>query len=41
MSKPVRKPTCEAIIDLFPEPFVVIDRHYNIVSANREYKAHY
>ncbi|MFW2372784.1 MAG: sigma-54 interaction domain-containing protein [Gammaproteobacteria bacterium] len=35
------KPTCEAIIDLFPDPFVIIDRHFQIVSANQKYKDHY
>ncbi len=35
------KPTCEAIIDLFPDPFVVIDRNFLIVSANQKYKDHY
>lgn len=35
------KPTCEAIIDLFPDPFVVIDRNFQIVSANQKYKDHY
>lgn len=35
------KPTCEAIIDLFPEPFVIIDREFHIVSANQHYREHY
>ena len=35
------KPTCEAIIDLFPDPFVIIDRNFQIVSANQKYKEHY
>jgi len=35
------KPTCEAIIDLFPDPFVIIDRNFQIVSANEKYKDHY
>ena len=35
------KPTCEAIIDLFPEPFVIIDRDFHIVSANQHYREHY
>lgn len=39
--KPPLKPTCEAIIDLFPDPFVIIDRNFQIVSANQKYKDHY
>ncbi|MCW9057032.1 MAG: PAS domain-containing protein, partial [Gammaproteobacteria bacterium] len=35
------KPSCEAIIDLFPEPFVIIDRNFQIVSCNQHYKEHY
>ena len=35
------KPSCEAIIDLFPEPFVIIDRNFQIVSCNQHYKNHY
>ena len=35
------KPTCEAIIDLFPDPFVIIDRNFQIVSANQKYREHY
>ena len=35
------KPSCEAIIDLFPDPFVIIDRDFRIVSCNQEYKKHY
>ncbi|MCW9014914.1 MAG: sigma-54-dependent Fis family transcriptional regulator [Gammaproteobacteria bacterium] len=40
-TKPPMKPTCEAIIDLFPDPFVIIDRNFQIVSANQKYKDHY
>lgn len=35
------KPSCEAVIDLFPEPFVIIDRDFRIVSCNQQYKNHY
>ncbi len=31
------KPSCEQIIDILPDPFVVIDRNYHIVAANRNY----
>lgn len=31
------KPTCEQIIDILPDPFVVIDREFRIVAANRKY----
>ena len=39
-SKPM-KPSCEAVIDLFPDPFVIIDRNFQIVSANQKYRDHY
>ncbi|MDH5471785.1 MAG: sigma-54-dependent Fis family transcriptional regulator [Gammaproteobacteria bacterium] len=39
--KPPIKPSCEAIIDLFPDPFVIIDRNFQIVSCNQFYKEHY
>ncbi len=35
------KPSCEQIIDIFPDPFVVIDRDYKIIAANRNYLEHY
>jgi PAS domain S-box-containing protein len=35
------KPSCEQIIDMLPEPFVVIDREYRIVAANRQYARRY
>ncbi|MDH5483915.1 MAG: sigma-54-dependent Fis family transcriptional regulator [Gammaproteobacteria bacterium] len=41
MDKSPPKPTCEAVINLFPDPFVVIDRNFQIVSANQIYKDHY
>jgi len=31
------KPSCEQIIDILPDPFVVIDRNYRIVAANQKY----
>ncbi|MEA1888588.1 MAG: sigma-54-dependent Fis family transcriptional regulator [Pseudomonadota bacterium] len=31
-------PHCKDIIDLIPEPFVVINRDYQIVAANRQYR---
>jgi two-component system response regulator AtoC len=31
------KPSCEQIIDILPDPFVVIDRNYRIVAANSNY----
>lgn len=41
MSQKPDKPSCEALISLFPEPFVVIDRRFQIVAANQKYKDHY
>ena len=35
------KPGCDQIIDILPNPFVVIDRDYRIVAANRPYCQHY
>ncbi len=35
------KPSCEDIIGLFPDPFVIIDRQFRIVAANRKYSEHY
>lgn len=31
------KPTCEQIIEILPDPFVVIDRNFRIVAANHKY----
>jgi two-component system response regulator AtoC len=31
------KPSCEQIIDILPDPFVIIDRNFRIVAANRKY----
>ena len=38
---PCSKPTCEQIIDILPGPFVVIDKNYQILAANRAYQRHY
>jgi two-component system response regulator AtoC len=34
-------PSCEQIINILPDPFVVIDRSYKIIAANRNYLKHY
>jgi len=31
------KPSCDQIIDILPDPFVIIDRDYRIVAANKKY----
>lgn len=36
-----KKPSCEQIIDIIPDPFVIIDRHYQVVAANRSYLERY
>ena len=36
-----KKPSCDQIIDTLPAPFVVIDRGYRILAANRAYLEHY
>ncbi len=41
MDKMLNKPSCKQIIDVIPDPFVVIDRNYRIVAANRHYLEHY
>ncbi len=41
MNKLPSKPDCEDIIGLFPDPFVIIDRHFQIVAANKKYSDHY
>lgn len=41
MSKNRVKPSCEQMIDMLPDPFVVIDRNYQIIAANRSYKRRY
>ncbi len=35
------QPTCDDIIDIFPDPFVIIDRHYQIVASNKAYVENY
>ncbi len=35
------RPSCEQIIDILPEPFVIIDRDYKIIAANKNYLRHY
>ncbi len=35
------KPSCEQLIDILPDPFVIIDRDYRIVAANTAYQRHY
>ncbi|HEB56959.1 MAG TPA: PAS domain-containing protein [Gammaproteobacteria bacterium] len=35
------KPSCEQIIDIFPDPFVIIDQDYTIIAANNAYRRHY
>lgn len=34
-------PSCEQIINILPDPFVVIDRGFRIIAANRNYLKHY
>jgi len=41
MSQLPKKPSCESLISLFPDPFVVIDRQFQIVAANQKYRDHY
>ena len=36
-----RKPSCDQIIDILPDPFVVIDADYRIIAANRSYRKRY
>jgi len=35
------KPSCEQIIDILPDPFVIIDAEYRIIAANRSYRKRY
>ncbi|MEJ2452382.1 MAG: sigma 54-interacting transcriptional regulator [Gammaproteobacteria bacterium] len=35
------KPGCDQIIDILPDPFVIIDRNFRIVAANRKYTDHF
>lgn len=41
MRKKITTPTSQQLIDSFPDPFVIIDRDYTIVTANRRYAQHY
>lgn len=41
MKKLIKQPSCKQIIDILPDPFVVIDRDYQIMSANQQYMEHY
>ena len=34
-------PHCKDIIDLIPEPFVIINKQYEIVAANKQYRNKY
>lgn len=40
-NKNEKHPSCTQIINMLPEPFVVIDRDYRIISANSNYLKHY
>lgn len=40
-SKSSDTPSCEQLIDMFPQPFVVIDKDHTILAANRAYCEHY
>ena len=41
MSDQHPKPSCNQIIDMLPDPFVVIDKNYRIVAANQLYCKQY
>jgi len=41
MKEKIAAPTCEQLIDSFPDPFVIIDRNYTIIAANTQYARHY
>ena len=41
MKKKKILPSCEQLIDMLPDPFVVIDREYHIIAANDKYRRHY
>ncbi len=34
----IAKPSCDDLINIFNDPFVIIDRHYKIVASNKAYK---
>ncbi len=35
----ISKPSCDDLINIFNDPFVIIDRHYQIVASNRAYRS--
>jgi len=37
----LNKPSCEQLIDILPDPFVIIDRDYTIIAANNAYRRRY
>jgi two-component system response regulator AtoC len=37
----VEKPSCDQIINILPDPFVVIDRNYHVIAANNSYLKRY
>ncbi len=37
----LNKPTCEQIVDIIPDPFIIIDRQYTIQAANQAYLRRY
>lgn len=41
MRDPNHRPSCDEIIDILPDPFVIIDRDYRIVAANEKYTNRY
>ncbi len=38
-SDDISKPSCDDLINIFNEPFVIIDRHYQIVASNKAYRS--
>ncbi|MCU7939394.1 MAG: sigma-54-dependent Fis family transcriptional regulator [gamma proteobacterium symbiont of Bathyaustriella thionipta] len=34
----ISKPSCDDLINIFNDPFVIIDRHYQIVASNKAYR---
>ena len=34
----ISKPSCDDLINIFTDPFVIIDRHYQIVASNKAYQ---
>lgn len=37
----ISKPSCDDLINIFNDPFVIIDRHYQIVAANSAYRKYF